>query len=189
MTKQRLASIISIVFDPLVEGPILLIIFFLAKSTAPFWLLVLIVFIDTFFPILFMFYGLKRGFISDWETTNRHERHSLNFVLLLITFLNLFLFYIFSDSFLLRAFFVFLILILIYALITFFWKISGHMTANTAFVITLNILSGWQLWWLVFLLPLVAWARLVRNKHDVWQILGGVALASLIVLCGASFLF
>jgi hypothetical protein len=189
ITKHRLAGIISVFLDPLVEGPLLLAILFLTKSMAPVWVLALVILVDTLVPVFFLGYGLKKGFISDWETSKRRERHKLNFLCLLITLANLFLFYLFGDLFLLRLFLVFLVLMAFYTLITFFWKISGHMTANTAFYLALNIFFGWRFWWLLFLLPVVAWARLVRNRHNVWQILGGVALSSLVVSCGAFSLF
>ena len=83
MFKEKLASMLSIVFDPLVEAPFLLVILFLTKSTAPLWLLGLVLLIGVLPPIVFLKYGLKRGFITDWETTNRNERHGLNFVCLL----------------------------------------------------------------------------------------------------------
>lgn len=189
MTKEQFARIISVVLDPLIEAPVLLVLLFLGKSTAPLWLLPIILLLGLLPPILFLGYGLRRGFITDWETTNRNQRHGLNFFCLLVTLLALLLIGLLGDQFLLRLFFIFLILMLIYTLITFFWKISGHMTANTAFFLALNIFFAWQFWWLVFLLPLVAWARLVRNKHDIWQILGGVILASLVILLGSYALF
>lgn len=189
MTKEKLAGIVSVVFDPLVEAPLLLVIFFLTKRTASLWLLPVIAFFGVLLPLSFLFYGLRHGFISDWETTKRNERHSLNFVCLFVTLLILALVGLFGDQFLLRVFVIFLALMAIYTLITFFWKISGHMTANTAFILTLNLFFDWQFWYLIFLLPLVAWARLVRNKHDICQILGGVFLATLVILCGIPLLF
>lgn len=189
MSKYRTAGIISVILDPLVEAPLLLAILFLTKSTSPAWLLALVVLIDTLVPVAFWAYGLKKGFISDWETSVRQERHNLNLLCLLVTTANVFIFYLFNDLFLLKVFLVFMILMVVYTLITFFWKISGHMTANTAFYLALNFFFDWRYWWLVFLLPMVAWARLVRNRHDVWQLLGGVILSSLVVLCGAFSLF
>lgn len=189
MFKQRIAGIISIILDPLVEGPILLAIFFLNKSLLPLRFMVTVIILDTLLPILFMIYGLKRGFITDWETTNRNERHRPNFIFLLIILFNLSLFYLLNDRFLMKIFWITLTLVGLYALITFFWKISGHMMANTGFFLGLNIFFGWRFWWLIVLLPLVAWARLVRNKHNVWQLLGGIILSGLVILCGSSFLF
>jgi len=189
MTKHKIAGIISFIFNHTVEMPILLAVILPTRGTAPIWVLMLVVLIDTLLPILFLIYGLKRGFISDWETSNRDERHIYNFFALLLILFNLVLFYFLGDEFLLKLIFVFLALILIYTLITFFWKISGHMASNTAFILLLNIFFDWRFRWLIFLLPLVAWARLTRNKHDVWQLAGGVVLSTLVILCGTSLLF
>ena len=182
MSKQRLAGIISFVFDPLIEGPLLLTALFLRKSTADFYLLLMILFFSAFLPIVFIIYGLKRGFIDDWETTDRKKRYGFNLVCLGGSFLSLILVYFSGDQFLLRLFVSLLVLIFFYTLITFFWKISGHMTANTAFILLANRFLIRQLWWLLFLLPLIAWARLVRKKHDIWQILAGVLLSSVVIL-------
>lgn len=186
MVKQRIAGIISVVFDPLVEVPALLVVLFLTKSTAPLWLLPTIILIDACLPILFMVCGLRVGSIADWETTNKDERHGFNLVWLLGTVLTIFLVYFFGDDFLLKLLLIFVVLLGLYTLITFFWKISGHMTANTAFVLALNIFFDWRFWWLIALLPLVAWARFVRNKHDIWQLIGGVVLSTLVILLGLS---
>ena len=181
MSKERIATIISFVFDPLIEGPVLFVLLFL-KSTASFWLLPVIILTNAILPTLFMIYGLRRGFISDWETTNRRERHRLNLFCLLSTIFSLCLVYLFGDAFLLKLFLVLVTLLSIYTLITFFWKISGHMAANTAFVLLTNLFFGWRFWWLFILLPLVGWARLVRHKHDIWQVLGGIILSSSVIL-------
>ena len=189
MFKEKLARAVSVVFDPLVEAPVLLVILFLGKSTAPLWLLALVLLVGILPPVVFLKYGMRKGFISDWETTNRSERHGLNLVCLLAVILILALVSFFGDHFLLKLSLILLVLMLLYTLITFFWKISGHMTANTGLFLILNIFFDWRYWWLAVLVPLVGWARLVRNKHDIWQVIGGVALASLVVLCGVSWLF
>lgn len=189
LSKRHIANKVSVLSDPFVEAPILLSILFLAKSTAPAWLLILVVLIGTVIPVWFLKYGMRRGFITDWETTEREERHGLNLVCLFAIFLDLLLIYFFGDLFLLRLFLILFVLMFLYTLITFFWKISGHMVANTAVFLAMNLFFEWRFWWLVILIPLVAWARLFRQKHDIWQVIGGVALASLVILCGVSLLF
>jgi len=189
MSKQKLAGIVSVISDPFVEGTLLFIIIFILKSTAPIWLLPIILFLAAVLPVIFLTYGMRVGLISDWETTDRNQRHGLNIVCLLGIALDLVLIFLFGNGFLLRLFLIFLVLMAIYTLITFFWKISGHMTANTAFILVINLFFGQHFWWLVFLIPIVGWARLVRKKHDIWQVLGGVLLSSAIILCGHFLLF
>ena len=58
-------------------------------------------------------------------------------------------------------------------LITLFFKISGHMIMNTAFILILNFLFGWTLLWLVLLIPLIAFARLYLKAHTKWEVLAG----------------
>lgn len=188
MSKSTLAKFISVASDPFIEGVLLFVVLFIFKSEAPLWLLPLLLFFSAVLPVIFLTYGMRVGLITDWETTDRSQRHGLNIVCLLGIVLDLALIFLFGNGFLLRLFLIFVVLMTFYTLITFFWKISGHLTANTAFVLVVNLLFGWHFWWLIFLLPLVGWARIVRKKHDLWQVFGGILLSSVIILCG-HFLF
>ncbi len=189
MSKATLARFVSVVSDPFIEGTLLFMILFLLKSEAPVWLLPLLLFFSAFLPVIFLTYGMRVGIISDWETTDRSQRHGLNIVCLLGIALDLVLIFLFGNGFLLRLFLIFLVLMAFYTLITFFWKISGHLTANTAFFWVINLFFGLRFWWLVFLLPLVGWARVIRQKHDLGQVLGGFLLSTMIILCGHFLLF
>jgi len=187
--KQKIAGIISVLFDPFVEGPVILGFLFFKKSNLPFWCLLILLLINVFLPALFIFYALKKGFISDWETTKRSERYSLNLVLLGAIIFSFFLIRFWDDQFLEKIFLLTLILFSFYTLITFFWKISGHVMVNTSLVLIFNLFSSWRFWWLFFLIPLVAWARVVRKKHSPCQVLAGALLASVVILCGVSWFF
>lgn len=189
MSKQTLASIVSAISDPFTEGSLLFILIFLFKSEAPLWLLPLLLFFSAILPVIFLTYGMRVGLIADWETTDRSQRHGLNLVCLLGIALDLVLIFLFGNGLLIRLFLIFLVLMAFYTLITFFWKISGHLTANTAFFWVINFFFGWRFWWLVLLLPLVGWARIIRKKHDLGQVLGGILLSTVIILCGHFLLF
>lgn len=189
MSKATLARFVSVVSDPFTEGSLLFILIFLFKSEAPLWLLPLLLFFSAILPVIFLIYGMRVGLIADWETTDRSQRYGLNLICLLGVVLDLVLIWLFSNGFLWRLFLIFLVLMIFYTLITFFWKISGHLTANTAFFWVINLFFGWRFWWLVFLLPLVSWARIICKKHDLGQVLGGILLSTVIILCGHFLLF
>ncbi len=65
--------------------------------------------------------------------------------------------------------------------VTFFWKISVHLAAFTLGVLMLNILFGWQWWWLFLLVPVLMWARIVRKKHTLMQTVAGTVLTLVVV--------
>jgi hypothetical protein len=54
-----------------------------------------------------------------------------------------------------------------------YWKISLHMVSVSGFSVLIIAIFGPSAWWTLLSLPLVAWARLQRRKHDVWQLLAG----------------
>lgn len=73
------------------------------------------------------------------------------------------------------------------ALVTQYWKISVH-TGTFASIATISvILFGTQFWWLYLLLVPLAWARIFRRRHTIWQTVMGAALMSLLTL--ATFWF
>ena len=74
-----------------------------------------------------------------------------------------------------------LIVIIIAATISFKWKISLHALGTTAFIALAISILGSQYIFLIFLLPIVYWARIILKKHTIWQLLAG-SLVSLIII-------
>lgn len=73
------------------------------------------------------------------------------------------------------------------ALITQLWKVSIH-TALFSSVVTISIiLFGGQFWWLYLILIPLAWARIHRQRHTIWQAIAGSLIAFL--LTSATFWF
>lgn len=68
------------------------------------------------------------------------------------------------------------------AVITQRWKISVH-TGMFASIATISVvIFGVQFWWLyLFLIPL-AWARVFRKRHTIWQTVAGATLVSFLTL-------
>lgn len=69
--------------------------------------------------------------------------------------------------------------VLAVALISPFWKISGHAACITFSVLAMIILFG--PWWvpLLILIPAVAWSRLVLAAHTLGQLIAGTFLGAL----------
>jgi len=74
-------------------------------------------------------------------------------------------------------------------LITFFWKISGHMTFSTLLFTTIYYVtkSPYSLALFIFT-PLIAWARIELNKHTTPQVIAGT-IVTLAVSISIYFVF
>lgn len=121
----------------------------------------------------------KLGKTSDYEFTDRKERPPY-FITLTILFL--------AGYFVIKGLGIesittvslnILTITAIFTLITFFWKISGHMTYGTLFLMTIIYLfPGIPELYLIFLaIPPLAWSRVELGKHTYKQTIAGTALS------------
>ncbi len=183
MQLNKIAEIISEIFGPHLWMPLLLVA--LTFNTGLNLEQIKIVFPSLFFsliliPFVYLHLALKLGWVSHWDLPKKEERRAI-FILLIVCSLvsfvvvNTYATLLFRDIFM-----MFLILGLISAVITFFWKISIHMLLDTMGTLILNYLFDWQLLFLFILIPLVAWARFKLKRHTISQIVAGFSL-SLIV--------
>ena len=169
-----LAQIISWTFNPLVMVGVLLGVVGIKfpgnnhVATAGFLILV--------FILIILVYGVKKGWFSDFELTLRHERHFLNGIMLLLG-APLF-FFVSGNSFSYYA--IFYVWLVMFSVITLWWKISGHTGVFTLVFILLNHIFVGMLWWLVILVPILAWSRVVLKKHTLFQVIGGILFSGII---------
>lgn len=162
--QELVAKSISHIFSPIVAWPIFLVII-LWQQPPTLWVWAFI--FEFVLPTVLLGLFMKWRLISDLEITQVRERR-LFFCLLLVS--HSISTVIMWDE--LRL--VGLVLEIIGIAITFFWKISAHLAANGFVVAVIIATFGWQWWPLVLILPVIAWARVVRKKHTVMQtILGG----------------
>lgn len=179
-TRNLLALVISRVFDPMIEIPILLFLaVYLAISNGLRWrFFVFLVGVDAMLPALYLFYGLRKGFISDWDVTNRKERYGLYFFTVMAHLFGVMTAYFLGKQELFELLLVFWTLAVVFALTTAIWKISVHAGTNAAMLAVFNHYYGWdKYWWLVIVLGLVGWSRVVMKKHSWAQVLVGSALS------------
>lgn len=73
------------------------------------------------------------------------------------------------------------------ALLTQVWKVSIHTALFSAIATISVILFGIHFWWLYLILIPLAWSRIQRKRHTVWQVVAGSLLA--FVLTSAVFWF
>lgn len=77
---------------------------------------------------------------------------------------------------------------IVFSAITPLWKISFHTSVTTGCIIVLMLLVHFNLIWLFLLIPLIAWARVYREKHTLLQTIAGTILATTNTMLFAFFL-
>lgn len=66
---------------------------------------------------------------------------------------------------------------LVMAVVTQFWKISVHTAMFSSIATITVILFGARFWWLYLLLIPLAWSRIHRKRHTIWQAIVGAVVA------------
>ncbi len=136
-------------------------------------------------PLLFMWHKFKRGDITDWHISNRHERLQPSIILVsaLAVVLPITLLILFDGPRVLLAAFVSAGLLVAFNLaVTTTWKISQHVSAISATATFATALAGVVAAPALLLVPVVAWARVKVGAHTPLQTLAGGASGILITL-------
>jgi len=140
-------------------------------------------------PLFSIVWLERRRFVSDLDLKDKRERLAFLGLMILVSAAN------FINSLILSAPKVIqvlnllvLILVSVMAVVTRFWKISGHLLVLTAVISTAFFIKGkLTLLWLP-LLPLVATHRLYFKHHNFAQIAAGLVLGFLVPLLVVRFL-
>lgn len=66
---------------------------------------------------------------------------------------------------------------IVFSAITPLWKISFHTSVTTGCIMVLVFLVNTSFIWLFLLIPLIAWARIYRERHTFLQTVVGTLLA------------
>lgn len=132
----------------------------------------------TLLPVIILLWILKKkGKIKNLDMTDRRDRYLFNIIVLILIAILLFLLKPLGlekfFGYILTAFIGFFIL----SLITFFWKISGHMFAITLFMVCIFEFSVNLLIIGFPVIGLVTWSRIYLKKHDFTQTLAGALLS------------
>lgn len=168
--KSSIALLVSRVFEPVIEIPaaIVLAVLFAVSNNFRWRFLVIILLIDAVMPFVFYLHLLMKKEISNWDVTNRKERVPLYLFTLIAHGVGLILALILAKGDLTKILLVFYLVAVVFFGVTTFWKISVHAGVNAVLVTFINILFGWQYWYLYVVVVLVGWSR-VRNGHHTWM--------------------
>lgn len=179
------AKIISFIFSPL--GNILLASFFLVYITtgnvllSTFWFFYSLIF--SLIVELFIFYGIRKKFFSDFNVTKREQRGKLYvFCFILTIFYILGLYILNAPKIIFLATFTVLFLLIILFSLNRFIKASGHAAFTTVFISVIILLFKGQFTFLFFLIPLVSWSRIKLKEHKLEEVIVGTIVGILTVI-------
>jgi hypothetical protein len=191
---NRMARWVSIAFDSSVLSlPIFLLIGWLDSQVIGLAWAALTLIIVTGIPLVYILIGKRKGWVSDFEISQRSDRPRFILVSLSSDMLAILLLSVFNGPHLLRVMvLVYLCLGITMMTISSYWKISLHMAGVGGFSTALVFLFG-PLGIIAFLsLPLVAWARYHRKKHTLPQLamgaIAGIVITSLVFYGYATWL-
>ena len=146
------------------------------------WLLGLAVFSAIGLVILMIAWA--RGMVLDADLTtpvNLRERSQIVLVFVSLILMLLIVSLRLGQPQPLHAVLVIILVVgVLVALISSYWKISLHMLGVTLFVTTVLAYDFSDWWPVILLLPAIAWARLRLHRHTPLQLLAGFVLASLV---------
>ena len=181
------AKVVSVVFHPAILILLLpfLVVYRQTESSlyALKWQMFSSLFV--FLAGVLVYLGEKSGVFSDPDLTKRNERnkfYAMSIILLLLYIgLMVFLKGIFSP-FVIIAFGA-LFGIVLFAIANHFFKISVHSGAICAFVISIGIMYGIKTFFvIVWIAPLMIWARLILKKHTLIEAISGCFLGGTITI-------
>ena len=179
---KKFATILSKIFDPMVGMAVVLLLALLRSGVSwPItwiWLLVLVG-----PPIIARLKALRHHGL-DWDIRDRRRRIVPFVILLAMIACDLVLLKLFAPAAIFRLFLLFFVWTVGFLFVTAFaTKISGHAAGNALAAGLIILWYGWQWWPVLFIVPLVGWARVVRRDHTVGQvILGAVYSWGMIVM-------
>ena len=173
---------ISIVFDSsILSVPIFLAIGWKEDQTSGLVWAGITLAIVTGIPFAYILIGRRKGWVSDFEISQRSDRPRFILVSLSSDVIAILLLGFSHGPHLLRVMvFAYLCLGITMMTISIFWKISLHMAGVGGFSTALVFVFGIPALLAFLSLPLVAWARYRRKKHTNSQLVAGGAAGILI---------
>jgi len=183
---KTIAKIISRISGPFVGLPLWLVfvvVFANVSITEMLREFVILAAIAFIVPAAFLVFAFKKHAIDDIELSKREQRPVFFFLLSALNFVA------FGFAFLLKFpeevigyLYAISLLLLVYAVITLFWKISLHMLSVVVWTVVLGYIFG--PWWFlagVAAIP-VAWSRICLKLHTVAQIIVSFFLAVIVLI-------
>lgn len=193
--KIIIAETVSYILDPVFLG--LLIIFTLIfKSKMPHeimmgWLISAFV-LNALIPAAAYWFFTNHGYVFDDKLSNSKVKKQRIIIFIIFLASMAIELLIMTSTQIYQPFFNVLaggiVTIVIGSFISYFWKISVHSSMSTFFASMVVIVFGWQFWPIFAIIPLVVWSRLVMHRHNLYQLIAGIALSLTVVELISKFL-
>lgn len=130
---------------------------------------------------IFRYWLVKTHRVTDWDIRKRAQRIKPLIALVVFILFDIVVVSTAGSSILTNTFILFALWLFGLLLITFFTKISGHVSAVTLAVLLIISWFGWQLLPLLCCVPLVGWARVVGKNHTLGQVVVGVVYSTVVL--------
>ncbi|MDQ4489270.1 phosphatase PAP2 family protein [Sinomonas sp. ASV486] len=72
--------------------------------------------------------------------------------------------------------------IAVHAVVSLWWKVSGHAAAVSTAAVSMLLLFGPEWWPLVLVVPAVGWARVMLRAHTPAQVVAGAVFGPLVIV-------
>lgn len=178
---------ISVILGPHVWLPVLFFLVVFRSGLTPNQLKIIfpsILILEIIIPIAYLLLGPKLGFTKEWDMKEIKERKPFLYLVLILSLISLGIVYIFGNVYLLNLSTIFLAWLVVFLLITRFWKISLHVGLNVFAAIMVNFLFGWRFPAIYLIIPIIFWARLRLKKHSLNQLIAGFLITVTILFGG-----
>ncbi len=179
--RNNVALGTSIVFSPFIV-PIVTAIFVILKHAETSrellqWLVVISIFV-TVLPIFVIILLYRFSKVSNIHLHAKEERLiPLCFTMVSMIVGTYVLYKIGANKSIIWVCQAFIVNSVVFSIITPLWKISFHTSVATGCIMVLTLLVNLNLVWLFLLMPLIAWARVYRERHTPLQTVAGTLLA------------
>lgn len=178
------ASLVALVAHPVVIGTLgLLTVVLTSVETLPvrlFYLSLLVML--TFVPAALYLFVLFRGNVMDMLELIHREARLVPYILMILGAVAAVSVLFVIDA--PRPIFIMTLVLLanevVLGTVNFWTKVSIHTATATFTAITLGYLLSSAWYSLIFLVPLIAWARIYRKRHTITQVLSGSVFAAVI---------
>lgn len=178
--SRNVATIISRVFEPALTLTLTLFVGAIHLGLSFWntcgWLLILVG------PIICYRLWARFRLGLDWDIKDRKRRIKPFATLLILLFIDFALVRIWEPRFI-PMLITYIIWVSGFLVITALWtKISGHAAGNALATGFLIQWFGWDWWPILLIVPIIAWARVVRKDHTIWQVVAGATYSWLLLV-------
>jgi len=145
------------------------------------WLIwtLLSIFFSTVVPALYVLIQVWRGKITDIHVMEREQRGGPFLVAILSSAVGALVLRLLGANVAIWGIGVVLSLNgIVLFWISSFWKISMHVAVLSSTILAAVVMiQGVSLWNLAWMVPALMWARVTRQRHTIWQGIGGCVVA------------